>query len=90
MVVKVKMLNTNGRLVEVRIRKNRRIAMRLSDLQTPPPGRVALRCMGEELEARFVAQQFGYAVYYVPAASWRRLLGLLSRYDPLPCVLVSQ
>jgi hypothetical protein len=88
MVVKIKVLDANGRLVEIRIRKNRRIAVREADLPTPPPGRVALRCMGEELEVRLVARQFGLAVYYMPAAFWRRLLELASRYEALPCVLV--
>ena len=87
MVVKVKVLSTSGKLVEIRIRKNRRIAVREADLPAPPR-RITLRCMGEELEMRFVASQYGYAVYYMPAASWRRLLQLLTQYNPLPCVLV--
>jgi hypothetical protein len=87
MVDKVKLLNSRGRLTEMRIRSNMRVAVRESDLPAPPPGRITLRCMGEELEMRLIARQFGFAVYYVPAASWRRLLYLKVRYDPLPCVL---
>jgi hypothetical protein len=87
MVLKVKMLDANGRLVEIRIRKNRRIAVREADLPTPPPGRIVLRCMGEELEMRLVARQFGFAIYYMPTAFWRRLLELAAQYEALPCVL---
>jgi hypothetical protein len=86
MVVKVKILDVNGRLVEIRIRKNRRIAVREADLPTPPPDRIVLRCMGEELEMRLVARQFGYAIYYMPAVFWRRLLELVNKYEALPCV----
>jgi hypothetical protein len=88
MVVKVKVLSASGKLVEIRIRKNRRVAVPEADLPAPPPRRIALRCMGEELEMRFTVSQYGYAVYYMPAASWKRLLRLLTQYDPLPCVLV--
>jgi len=88
MVIKVKILDIRGRAVEIRIRNNRRIAVREVDLPAPPPRRIVLRCTGEELEMRFVASQFRYAVYYVPAASWHRLLELMSQYNPLPCVLV--
>jgi hypothetical protein len=88
MVLKVKVINSYGRLTEIRIRRNKRIAIRETELSAPPPRRIVLRCMGEELEMRLAAQQFGFAVYYVPAASWRRLLELLSQYDPLPCVLM--
>jgi hypothetical protein len=88
MVVKAKLLNSNGKVVEIRIRRNKRIAIRELYLPTPPPDRVVMKCMGEELEMRHVASQFGYAVYYMPASYWRRLLGLLTQYDPLPCVLV--
>jgi hypothetical protein len=87
MVLKVKTIDTRGRVLEIRVRSNRRVAIRESEL-SPPPGTITLRCMGEELVMRFTAQQFGYVVYYVPAASWRRLLGLLAQYYPLPCVLV--
>jgi hypothetical protein len=87
MVLKVKMLDVNGRLVEVRIRSNRRIAVREADLPAPPPDRVVMRCMGEELEMRLVARQFGFAIYYMPAAFWRRLLELAAQYETLPCVL---
>jgi hypothetical protein len=87
MVLRVKTIDNRGRLLEIRIRSNRRVAIRESELPAPPPRRITLRCMGEDLEMRFAAQQFGYVVYYVPAASWRRLLGLL-KYNPLPCVLV--
>jgi hypothetical protein len=86
MVLKVKVLNVHGRLTEMRVRSNRRVAIRESELPSIPPQKITLRCMGEELEMRFVAQQHGFAVYYVPAASWRRLWWL-SQYDPLPCVL---
>ncbi len=87
MVLKVKLRNSRGGTLEMRIRKNRRVAIRESELPTPPPRRITLRCMGEQLELRFITQQFGFAVYYVPAASWRRLTRLLPKYDPLPCVL---
>jgi len=87
MVVKVKLLTANGRLVEIRIRKNRRIAVREADLPTPPPDRIVLRCMGEELEMRLVARQFGFAIYYMPASAFNRFAELVAQYDPLPCVL---
>jgi len=87
MVLKVKLINSRGRLLEMRVRSNRRVAIRESELSAPPPRRITLRCMGEEVEMRLAASQFGFAVYYVPAASWRRLMWLLSQYDPLPCVL---
>jgi hypothetical protein len=86
MVLKVKMLDVNGRLLEIRIRSNRRIAVREADLPTPPPKTVTLRCMGEQLEMRLVIQQFGYAVYYMPADAFRRLAELAGRYETLPCV----
>jgi hypothetical protein len=87
MVLKVKLLNSRGGYTEIRIRKNRRIAIRLLDLPTPPP-RVVLKCMGEELEMRYATKQFGFAVYYMPAKSWRRFVRLLLRYRPLPCVIM--
>ena len=88
MVLKVKTIDSRGRAIEIRVRSNRRVAIRESELSTPPPRRIVLRCMGEDLEMKLTAQQFGYAVYYVPAASWRRLLFLLTQYYPLPCVLM--
>jgi|GEM_PF-5045249 hypothetical protein len=89
MVLKVKTIDgRSGRVIVIRVRSNRRVAIRESELPAPPPRRIALRCMGEDLEMRFVAQQFGYVVYYMPAASWRRFLGLLTQYYPLPCVLM--
>jgi hypothetical protein len=87
MVVKVKILDVNGRLIEVRLRKNRRIAVREADLPSPPPSAIALMCAGERLEVRLVARQFGFAIYYMPAAFWRRLLELTAQYDAVPCVL---
>ena len=87
MVVKVKILDVNGRLVEIRIRKNRRIAVREADLPTPPPDIVTLRCMGEELEMRLVARQFGFAIYYMPAGAFNRFAELVNKYEALPCVL---
>ncbi len=87
MVVKVKILDIRGRLVEIRIRKNRRIAVREADLPTPPPPAIALMCAGERLEMRLAARQFGFAIYYMPAAFWRRLLELAAQYETLPCVL---
>lgn len=87
MVVKVKILDVNGRLIEVRLRKNRRIAVREADLPSPPPPAVALMCAGERLEVRLVARQFGFAIYYMPAAFWRRLLELAAQYETIPCVL---
>ncbi len=87
MVVKVKILDLNGRLVEIRIRANRRIAVREADLPTPPPDRIVLRCMGEELEMRLVARQFGFTIYYMPASTFNRFAELVSKYETLPCVL---
>jgi hypothetical protein len=88
MVLKVKTIDNRGKLLEIHVRSNRRVAIRELELSAPPPRRITLKCMGEELEMRFATRQFGYVVYYVPAASWRRLLGLLSLYNPLPCVLM--
>jgi hypothetical protein len=85
MVLKVKLISNRG-VLEMRVRSNRRVAIRESELPAPPPPSIKLKCMGEELEMRLATRQFGYAVYYVPAASWRRLARLL-QYDPLPCVL---
>jgi len=87
MVVKVKILDVNGRLIEVRLRKNRRIAVREADLPSPPPPAVVLMCAGERLEVRLVARQFGFSIYYMPAAFWRRLLELAAQYETIPCVL---
>jgi hypothetical protein len=87
MVVKARALTRDGRAIEIRIRANRRVAIRAADLPQPPPGRLELRCMGEALELRYVAAQFGFAVYYVPAGHYRRLLELAARYEALPCVL---
>jgi hypothetical protein len=89
MVLKVKTIDNRGRAIEIRVRSNRRVAIRESELSAPPPGTITLRCMGEELVMRYISKQFGYVVYYVPAASWRRLLFLLTQYYPLPCVLVT-
>jgi len=87
MVVKIKILDIYGKLIEIRIRMNRRIAIREADLPTPPPDRIALRCMGEELEMRLVARQFGLAVYYMPVSAFNRLAELVNKYETLPCVL---
>jgi hypothetical protein len=87
MVVKIKVLDANGRLIELRIRKNRRVAVREADLPAPPPKTITLRCMGEQLEMKLVVQQFGYAVYYMPASAFRRLVELAANYEALPCVL---
>jgi hypothetical protein len=98
MVVKAKILTAEGRAIEMRIRSNRRIAFSAIDLPNPPPKRIALTCAGERLEAGLTSVQFGYAVYYMPAGDWNRLMDFISHYKPngiwqklmrdvLPCVL---
>jgi hypothetical protein len=89
MVVKVEILTAEGRTIEMRIRSNRRIAIHTSNLPNPPPKRIALACAGERLEAGLTSVQFGYAVYYMPAGDWNRLMDFMSHYKPnvLPCVL---
>ncbi|MFZ8837478.1 MAG: hypothetical protein ACO2PM_00790 [Pyrobaculum sp.] len=87
MVVKTRVAARDGRLVEVRFRANRRVAIRESELPRPPPREVSLMCMGEEVKMRLTAVQFGFAVYYMSADSERRLAELLERHGRVPCVL---
>jgi hypothetical protein len=98
MVVKVRILTAEGRPIEMRMRSNRRIAFPTADLPSPLPKRIALACAGERLEAGLTSVQFGYAVYYMPAGDWNRLMDFISHYKPngiwqelmrdvLPCVL---
>ncbi len=87
MVVKTRIVARDGRPVEVRFRANRRVAIRESDLPRPPPREVSLMCMGEEIQMRLSGVQFGFAVYYMPAHSERKLAELLERHDRIPCVL---
>ena len=87
MVVKVHVVTKEGRVVELRFRANRRVAVRESDLPSPPPREIALMCLGERIEARLTARQFGFAVYYMPASSERKLAELLERHGRVPCVL---
>jgi hypothetical protein len=88
MVIKVQITTKDGRLAELRFRANRRVAVRESDLPSPPPREIALMCMGERIEARLVARQFGFAVYYMPAHAEERLAELIEKYGEVPCVLV--
>jgi hypothetical protein len=87
MVVKVRIVTREGRDVELRFRANRRVAVRESDLPSPPPREIALMCLGERIEARLITRQFGFAVYYIPAHSERKLVELLERHERVPCVL---
>jgi len=88
MVAKVNVVTKEGKVVELRFRANRRVAVRESDLPSPPPREIALMCLGERIEARLVARQFGFAVYYLPAHSERKLAELLEKYGEMPCVFV--
>ncbi len=87
MVFKTRIVARDGRLVEVRFRANRRVAIRESDLPRPPPKEVSLMCMGEEIQMKLTAVQFGFAVYYMMADSERKLAELVEKYDRVPCVL---
>jgi hypothetical protein len=87
MVVKTKVVARDGRVVEVRFRANRRVAIRELDLPRPPPREVSLMCMGEEIKMRLTAVQFGFAVYYMSANSERKLVELFEGHDRVPCVL---
>jgi hypothetical protein len=87
MVVKTRIVAKDGRLVDVRFRANRRVAIRASDLPRPPPEEVSLMCMGEEIKMRLTTEQFGFAVYYIPSDAERRLVELLERHEKVPCVL---
>jgi hypothetical protein len=87
MVVKTRIVAKDGRLVDVRFRANRRVAIRASDLPRPPPEEVSLMCMGEEIKMKLTTVQFGFAVYYMPANSERKLVELFERHGRVPCVL---
>ncbi len=87
MVDKVRVATQDGRVVELRFRANRRVAIRETDLPRPPPKEVSLMCMGEEIQMRLTTVQFGFAVYYMPANSEKKLTELFERYDRVPCVL---
>ncbi len=84
---KVRIVTKEGRVVELRFRKNRRVAVRETDLPSPPPEEIALMCLGERIEARLTTRQFGFAVYYIPAHSERKLAELFKKHDRVPCVL---
>jgi hypothetical protein len=88
MVVKARVVSKEGRVVELRFRANRRVAVRESDLPHPPPYEIALMCMGLRVEARLITRQFGFAVYYMPAEAEERLAELIEKYGEVPCVLV--
>lgn len=88
MVVKARIVSKDGRVVELRFRANRRVAVRESDLPSPPPREIALMCLGQRVEARLVARQFGFAVYYMPSHAEERLAELIEKYGEVPCVLV--
>jgi hypothetical protein len=74
--------------VELRFRANRRVAVRASELPSPPPREIALMCLGEKIEARLSTVQFGFAVYYMPSHAEERLAKLLEEHGKVPCVLV--
>jgi hypothetical protein len=88
MVVKTRVVSKDGRVVELRFRSRRRVAVRESDLPSPPPREIALMCMGQRVEARLVTRQFGFAVYYMPADEEEKLAELIEKYEEVPCVLV--
>ncbi|MFZ8810454.1 MAG: hypothetical protein ACO2PN_20400 [Pyrobaculum sp.] len=87
MVDKVGVVAQNGKIVELRFRANRRIAIREADLPSPPPREIALMCLGERIEARLITRQFGFAVYYMPSSSEAKLAELLESHEEVPCVL---
>jgi hypothetical protein len=86
-VIKTRIVTKDGREVEVRFRANRRVAIRVSDLPSPPPKEIALMCLGERIEVRLTTVQFGFAVYYMPSYAEKRLIELLEKHEKVPCVL---
>jgi len=87
-VAKVRIPTVEGREADVRFRSRRKVAVRESDLPSPPPREISLMCLGEKIEMRLSTRQFGFAVYYMPAESERRLARLLEEFEEVTCVLV--
>jgi hypothetical protein len=84
--------DVSGREVQLRVRASGRIAIPLTDMPSPP-GELVLRCDDVTVELRLLETRFGYAVYYVPAADFDRLVWLIRvmcQREPcgLPCRLV--
>jgi hypothetical protein len=90
MVEKINVLTTDGRVVELRIRSRRRVAVRADQLSSPPPPRMHLMCNGSKVEMRLTWDRpmHGFYVYYVPAEDYRALTDALEKaHRVVPCVL---
>ncbi len=90
MVRRVSVLTADGRMVELRIRSRRRVAVRADRLLNPPPPRMCLMCNGARIELRLTWSQptHGFYVYYVTAEDYSVLADVLVKArKTAPCVL---
>ena len=82
-----------GREIQLRVRSRGRAAIPLSDIGDPPPRELRLLCGDTLIELRLAdVPRFGFAVYYIPAADFERLVAAIRvtcRHEPcrLPCGL---
>jgi hypothetical protein len=81
--------DASGREVQLRVRASARVAIPLFDIGDPPP-RARLLCDGMLIELKLADEpRFGYAVYYMPAVDFEKLVVLVRRHcrEPGPCRL---